>query len=61
MSFLPDKVLMHQQKYILEKVFPVRLSKGRKTDKQSSLETSEFEEFRSMLYRVKLAGSSDSS
>lgn len=51
-SFLPDKVLMHQQKYILEKVFPVRLSKGRKTDKQSSLETSEFEEFRSMLYRV---------
>ena len=51
-SFQSDRVLMHQQKYIIEKVFPVRLSKGRRSDKQSPLEHSEFEEFRSMLYRV---------
>ena len=51
-SFQADRVLMHQQKYIVEKVFPVRLSKGRKMDRQSPLENTEFEEYRSMLYRV---------
>ena len=47
-----DKVIMHQEKYIVEKIFPLNLSKGRASCKDSILEADEFEAFRSLLYRV---------
>ena len=51
-SVRPDKVIMHQEKYILEKLHPVRLAKGRLSDRASELSHEEFEDFRSMLYKV---------
>ena len=47
-----NKVIMHQEKYILEKLFPVALQKGRLSDRSSALNEEEFESFRSMLYKV---------
>lgn len=51
-KILPGKIEMDQEKYIIEKLHPVRLSLGRKTDKSAPLMPDEFESFRSMLYRV---------
>ena len=47
-----DKIVMDQEKYIIEKLIPFKLGKGRSTCKQSPLDASEFEIFRSLLYRV---------
>eukprot|EP00435_Cladocopium_sp_Y103_P035246 s245_g9.t1 len=46
------EVKLDQQKYILEKLEAVNLSKGRRADKASELSEQEFKDFRSMLYRV---------
>ena len=50
--FEKDRVVMHQQKYILEKLETVKLPKHIKADHQALLEGAEFESYRSMLYRV---------
>ena len=47
-----NDVYMHQEKYVLEKLKPVELSRGRRAQKDSALNPEEAEEFRSMLYRV---------
>ena len=49
---LPGKVEMNQEKYIIEKLHPLRLPLGRRSDKSSRLHSDEFEAFRSMLYKV---------
>eukprot|EP00435_Cladocopium_sp_Y103_P074255 s37_g47.t1 len=55
-SVLPNKVVMHQEKYILEKLFPIPLQKGRLSDRSAPLTAEEFETFRSFLYRVNWVG-----
>ena len=52
MTFTKDKVVMSQEKYITEKLYQVKVPKGMLGDKQASLTTDLFEEYRSMLYRV---------
>ena len=47
-----DKITMHQEKYILEKVFTMKIAKGRASNKEASLEPEEFETYRSLLYKV---------
>ena len=49
---LPDRIEMHQEKYILEKIQPVKMTPGRKAEKADQLTSEEFELFRSMLYRI---------
>ena len=43
---------MNQEKYIIEKIKALELSRGRKSDKSSPLTPSELDEFRSMLYKI---------
>ena len=45
-------VFMHQEKYVLEKLKAIELSKNRRAQKDSLLLEGELEAFRSMLYRV---------
>ena len=47
-----NRVLIHQEKYIIEKLHPVHLRRGRFSDKLAPLTEAEFEEFRSALYKV---------
>ncbi len=47
-----DKITMHQEKYIIENLQPLKLSKGRMADRSSQLSQEEFELFRSLLYKV---------
>ena len=47
---------MHQEKYILEKLHPIKLAKGRFSERSSSLTEDEFETFRSSLYKVNWVG-----
>jgi len=47
-----DKITMHQEKYIVEKIHPLKLSKGRASCKEADLEPDEFEEYRSLLYKI---------
>ena len=49
---LPGRIEMNQEKYIIEKLHPLKLPLGRKGDKSSRLKPDEFEAFRSMLYKV---------
>ena len=49
---LPDRILIDQEKYILEQLEPIMLAKGRRADKQSPLNESEFVAFRSCIYRI---------
>ncbi|CAK9069062.1 Protein SENSITIVITY TO RED LIGHT REDUCED 1 [Durusdinium trenchii] len=51
-KILSDRVIMHQHKYIVEKLAAVKLAVGRRADKTAPLDDEEFEEFRSMLYKV---------
>ena len=48
----PNKIIMHQEKYILEKIHPHRLPRGSLGDKSSRLSMEDFEAFRSLLYKV---------
>ena len=48
----PNKVTIHQEKYILEKLSPVPLIRGRLSQRDAPLSSEEFEAFRSMLYKV---------
>ena len=48
----PDRILLHQEKYINEQIFPVALSKGRRSQKDSLLTQEEFQSFRSAVYKV---------
>lgn len=54
-----DKVILDQYKYIIEKILPVKVSKGRLGNKASPLEPEEFEQYRSLLYKINLGGSSN--
>ena len=47
-----DRILMNQEKYIVEKLEPVPLTRAQRAEKTRLLENEEFEKFRSMLYRV---------
>ena len=47
-----DKILIDQQKYILEQIHPVPLSKGRRSEKNAALTPEEFAAFRSTIYRI---------
>ena len=47
-----NDVYMHQEKYVIEKVKALELSKNRRAQKESPLNEKEAEEFRSMLYRI---------
>ena len=51
-TFTKDKVVMSEEKYITEKLHQVKVPKGMLGDKQASLTTDLFEEYRSMLYRI---------
>lgn len=51
-TVLEDKVLMHQEKYIVEKLQTLKLPKGMRFDHSSLLTDDLFESYRSMLYRV---------
>ena len=51
-TFLEDRVLMHQEKYILEKLNTLKLPKGMRSDHSTLLPEDLFESYRSMLYRV---------
>jgi len=46
------EIKMDQEKYIVEKVEPVHLSKGRRSAKNAPLNEEEFKNFRSMLYKA---------
>ena len=47
-----DKVIMHQEKYILEKIFPHKLPRGKLRDRTALLDPEDFEAHRSLLYKV---------
>ena len=49
---MQTEVRMDQEKYILEKLEAIPLSKGRRGNKDEPLTEEEFKAFRSMLYRV---------
>ena len=47
-----DKISVHQEKYIVENLLPLRVQKGRMADRSSPLSQEEFESFRSLLYKA---------
>ena len=47
-----DKILIDRQKYILEQIHPVPLSKGRRSEKNAALTPEEFAAFRSTMHRI---------
>ena len=53
---LPDRILIDQEKYILEQIFPLNLAKSRKGQPDSILEKEEFEAFRSLIYKLNWVG-----
>lgn len=46
------EIRFDQEKYIIEKIHPVELSRGRRGKKDDALTEEEFKDFRSKLYRV---------
>lgn len=51
-KFESDRVLMDQEKYILEKLHTIKAPKGHYNNKEQQLTGDLFEQYRSMLYRV---------
>ena len=51
-TFQSDRVIMTQEKYIVEKLHQIKLPKGALGNKQAPLDSDQFEEYRSMLYKV---------
>ena len=47
-----DRIQIDQQKYIVENLHPIHLARGRRSEKQSSLSTAEFESLRSLVYKI---------
>lgn len=47
-----DRILIDQQKYIVENLHPIHLARGRRSEKQASLSTTEFESLRSLVYKI---------
>ena len=47
-----DRILVDQEKYIKEQIFPVPISKSRKGDKSVPLTMEEFKNFRSAIYKI---------
>ena len=47
-----EKIRMDQEKYILEKLEAISLSRSQRAEKEAPLEEEEFKQFRSMLYKV---------
>ena len=46
------EIRFDQEKYIIEKIQPIHLNRGRRGRKEESLEDDEFKEYRSALYKV---------
>ena len=53
---LQDRILIDQEKYILEQIFPMTLAKSRKAQLDATLEKEEFEAFRSLIYKLNWVG-----
>eukprot|EP00439_Symbiodinium_sp_Y106_P059202 s5068_g8.t1 len=53
---LQDKILVDQEKYILEQLQPISLAKGRRAHKDEGLLPEEHTAFRSMIYRISWVG-----
>ena len=53
---LDDRVLISQEKYILEQIFPVPLLRHRRGLPGEALEKEEFEAFRSLVYKLNWVG-----
>ena len=51
-----DRIEVDQSKYILEQIHPVLLPKGRRQQSSDDLTPSEFEAFRSLIYRINWVG-----
>ena len=51
-----DRVLIHQEKYILEQIFPVPLLRSRRGQPDAVLEKEEFEAFRCLVYKLNWVG-----
>ena len=51
-----DRILIHQEKYILEQIFPVPLLRSRRGQPDAALEKEEFEAFRSLVYKLNWVG-----
>ena len=51
-TFTEDKVIMTQEKYIVEKLHQIKVGRGQLGSKEAPLSADQFEEYRSMLYRV---------
>ena len=51
-----DKIEVDQSKYILEQIHPIILPKGRRQHSSDNLSPSEFEAFRSLIYRINWVG-----
>lgn len=47
-----DCILLHQEKYIVEKVFLIKISRGSAKEKSKLLDKDLFEQFRSLLYKI---------
>ena len=46
------EIRFSQEKYVVEKIHPIELSRGRRGKKEDPLTEEEFKSFRSMLYRI---------
>ena len=51
-----DRILINQEKYILEQVFPISLPRQRRSQPGAPLEKEEFEAFRSLVYKLNWVG-----
>ena len=49
---LPNEIRLDQEKYIVEKIEAVQLTRGRRSMKEAPLDEQEFKDFRSMLYKI---------
>ncbi len=52
MKKVDGEVRFDQEKYIIEKIQPIHLNRGRRGRKEEPLEDDEFKEYRSALYKV---------
>ena len=55
-AFSTTKVVVDQEKYILEEVQPLRFRPGRLSNKTNVLEASEFKDLRSLIYKLNWVG-----
>lgn len=51
-----DRILLDQGKYITEQIHPVALARGRRSQKSERLNEEEFNNFRSLIYKINWVG-----